>query len=494
MVHGGLELVAALDLRPGERVALVGGGGKTTLAVQLAAAAQGRGWTALFTTTTKLLSPEQGPDAFVVGETDARTLRGYLHERGLLYLARSWLDEWEDTPDGIAQTAPGSRLRKVAGFPPAEMAHLINNLNPDLALVEADGSRHRPFKAPADYEPVIPSTTTLLLVVAGLSVLGQPLVEAAVHRPERVADLGGVSLGTPVDPALVAAVLAHPAGGLKGCPPGARAVAVLAQAKPELLPAGREVARRLLDTGRFERVLLADLHAPDGVGEVWQGDVEKGFRLGPVAWPRVAAVVLAAGQSRRMGQNKLLLPLAGRPLVAHAVAAALGSRAAAVGVVLGAAADQVRAALAGQPVWFLSNPDWARGQATSLRAAIAQLPAWSEGVLFLTGDMPFVAPGHLDRLMEQGRLGVPVVWSGYEGGRGIPAFFGRDTFSALQALQGDVGGRALAGQYAEAVVPADFPPLDVDTAEQYGQACQWLERHSVQDRPSPANHQGERFP
>jgi len=416
----GLELVTALGIRKGECVLLVGSKGKTTLARNLVSAAQRLGWTTLSTTTNNLFAPEQGS---------------------------------------------------------ATLA-MINNLQLDLVLVEMDGSRQGLFKDLSDYEPVIPPKTTLLVMVAGLGVVGQLLDDADVCGLEPVVDLGSVS-SVPVDPALVATVLAHSQGRLKGCPPGVRAVAVLAQATPKRVPAGREIARRLLDAGCFERVLLLDLHATTVAGKVWRGSVADGFQVGPVPGPRVAAVILAAGQSRRLGQNKLLLPLGGRPLIAHAVTAALGSRAAAVSVVLGAAADEVRAALVGQPVGFLENPDWPEGQAASVRAAVAELPAWSTGVLFLTGDMPFVTSAHLDRLLERCRPGVAVVWSGYDGDRGVPALFGPETYAALQQLHGDVGGRALAGQYLEEVVPADFPPLDVDTAEGYQRVRRWWVLHAA---------------
>jgi molybdenum cofactor cytidylyltransferase len=176
-----------------------------------------------------------------------------------------------------------------------------------------------------------------------------------------------------------------------------------------------------------------------------------------------------------MGQDKLLLPLRGRPLIAHGIAAALGSRAADVWIVLGAEGNRVRAALEGLPVRFLDNPDWAEGQAASLRTAVAAATAGTAGLLFLAGDMPFVRPAHLDRLIERLRPGVAVVWSGYGDGQGIPALFGRETFAALELLRGDTGGRALANRFAGEVVPADFPLLDIDTADQYRQACQWLE-------------------
>ena len=92
----------------------------------------------------------------------------------------------------------------------------------DIILNEADGSRMRPFKAPADHEPVVPECTTLLVPMVGVDTLGCPLTEEYVHRPGRVAALAGVEVGVEVTPSIVASVLTHPQGGLKGMPPGAR--------------------------------------------------------------------------------------------------------------------------------------------------------------------------------------------------------------------------------------------------------------------------------
>ena len=104
---------------------------------------------------------------------------------------------------------------------------------------------------------------------------------------------------------------------------------------------------------------------------------------------KVAALVLAAGQSRRMGQaNKLLAPVDGRPMVAHAVDAMLASRADPVIVVTGHQADAVRAALAGRPVIWAHNPDYASGLSSSLAAGLAALPEDAEGVVIGLGDMP----------------------------------------------------------------------------------------------------------
>ena len=101
---------------------------------------------------------------------------------------------------------------KLVGIDPAWLEQLSKQLQVTHILVEADGSRGRPFKAPAAHEPVIPGSADLVVAVVGLSVIGRPLSEEFVHRPERVAALAGCRLGDTVSPAMVAAVLLHPAG------------------------------------------------------------------------------------------------------------------------------------------------------------------------------------------------------------------------------------------------------------------------------------------
>ena len=91
-------------------------------------------------------------------------------------------------------------------------------------LVKADGARMREFKAPAENEPQIPDTADTVIPVASAHVVGEPLDEELVHRPERVADLTGADIGDDVTPEMVGRVLAHPEGGLKGVPPGATVV------------------------------------------------------------------------------------------------------------------------------------------------------------------------------------------------------------------------------------------------------------------------------
>jgi molybdenum cofactor cytidylyltransferase len=187
---------------------------------------------------------------------------------------------------------------------------------------------------------------------------------------------------------------------------------------------------------------------------------------------KVAALVLAAGQSRRMGPaNKLLAPVDGRPMVAHAVDAMLASRADPVIVVTGHQADEVRAALGNRAVVWTHNPDYASGLSSSLAVGLAALPEDAEGVVIGLGDMPRITAAQIDRLIAafnplEGRaIVVPTV----RGKRGNPVLFATRFVPEMRAIGGDVGARHLIGEHAEEVVEIEFDDdgalLDIDTPE-----------------------------
>ncbi|RAI29681.1 nucleotidyltransferase family protein, partial [Rhodoplanes serenus] len=186
---------------------------------------------------------------------------------------------------------------------------------------------------------------------------------------------------------------------------------------------------------------------------------------------RLAAVVLAAGRSTRMGgPNKLLAEIGGRPLVRIAVEAALASRARPVVVVTGHQHEAVAAALAGLPVSLVHNPDHAEGLSTSVRTGIAAVPDDAEGAVVCLGDMPQVGSGLIDRLIaafdpEKGAL---IVIPTIAGQRGNPVVWSRRFFPELGRLTGDVGARNLIAAYQEAVAEVAADPAaatDVDTPE-----------------------------
>ncbi len=185
--------------------------------------------------------------------------------------------------------------------------------------------------------------------------------------------------------------------------------------------------------------------------------------------PSIAAVILAAGRSSRMGaENKLLADVGGRPMVRRVVEAALASAARPVIVVTGHQSAQVRRALDGLAVTLVENPHYADGLSTSLRCGLDAVPEDVDGALIALGDMPGVAASDIDRLIAafnplEGRaICVPSVG----GKRGNPVLWARAFFPEMREVTGDTGARALIAAYGEAVcdVPmaGDGVLVDID--------------------------------
>lgn len=248
-------LAAALGVRDDEVVAFVGGGGKTSAMFRLAREIVERGGRVITTTTTKIFAAQiaLAPASVSAGDATRETVGAALaRHRHVLVIGAT--DTATGKADGVSLELFG-RLRAWC---------------PDAAILnEADGSRMRPFKAPAAHEPVIPAETTLVVPVVGADVFGKPLDADHVHRPELIGVLTGAPPGTPVTPAIVAAVLGHPDGGRKGVPRGARMVVVINKVETlaDRAPA-HDTAERLLRDPAIASVVFTTLRSDEPVLEV----------------------------------------------------------------------------------------------------------------------------------------------------------------------------------------------------------------------------------
>jgi molybdenum cofactor cytidylyltransferase len=476
-----MQLSHALRMDSREVVVLVGGGGKTTLMFRLADELVASGRRVVTTMTTRIFVGQMArAPARLVTEDEATllaelpaTLAAHRH----VIVAGDVIVEQD----------------KVQGVSPALLDRIAAQPAVDALIVEADGSRRLPFKAPAPHEPVIPASATVVVPIVGLDVLGQPLDAGHVHRPEIVAELTGAALGDPVTPAMIAAVLAHLRGGAKGVPPHARLIPFLNKAEDEAtLAAAPEIARLLLKQPRIDSVLIGAAQADDPVREVWG---------------RVGAVVLAAGEAKRFGALKQVLPWRGMPLVAHVADQALRcpdiDR---VAVTVGAGAEQVQETLADRDVRVVPVPDWAEGQSRSVLAGLKALidspditphpPSLTgkgeisapllrgEGmgerfsaILFLLADQPGVSPELLSVLIQRHRETLaPIVAPRHAGQRGNPVLFDRAIFPEFDQLQGDIGARPIIQAHRDAIAWVDWPTpeilQDIDIAADYDPSAQ----------------------
>lgn len=185
----------------------------------------------------------------------------------------------------------------------------------------------------------------------------------------------------------------------------------------------------------------------------------------------VAAVILAAGRSTRMGkQNKLLIPIDGVPMVAHVANAALASRASQVIVVTGHTAPRIEALLASHGTEFVHNSDYKKGMATSLSAGLQALPPHVNAVLVLLGDMPYVRAEHIDQLISVHIDNPDAICVPKHGGqRGNPVLWPRRCFDQMAQLDGDLGARMLLDEHAEYIRFVDIDSAailrDIDTED-----------------------------
>lgn len=184
---------------------------------------------------------------------------------------------------------------------------------------------------------------------------------------------------------------------------------------------------------------------------------------------KIAGVVLAAGQSTRMGVNKLLLPFEGEHLVRRAVRIAIEGGLEPVLAVLGHDAAHVATALAGLSCLVVPNPRHALGLNTSLDAGLAAVHPDDDGALVLLADMPRVTPELVRALVRRRQdTRAPLVASCYGGVVAPPVLFDRSLFGELRGGEGDGRGREVLSRHARELVLVDLPAdalLDVDAAE-----------------------------
>lgn len=243
-------------------IALVGAGGKTSLAYALARELTNDGEFIAFTKTTNVTANTFRRDAQLIVEPDAEDMRRELRRarqsgQRLVGLATGYI-----------------RADLLRGLSPSEVTDLIGAGTVDRMIVEADGARRRVIKAPSEREPNLPADTDTLVAVVSADAMGRPLDEETAHRPVLVSEIAGLEMGAAIGPTHVARLLTSPAGGGKCRPAGARFVCALTWIKDDNRPAAHEAMRLVEATGVADAGLLL-AQGPDGylyVEEGWGAD------------------------------------------------------------------------------------------------------------------------------------------------------------------------------------------------------------------------------
>lgn len=434
-----MKLVDAVRPQPYTRLAIVGAGGKTTVLFRLAEQITGP---VIITASTHLGLDEvkQADHHYTVQRRD-----------DLSPLKKS-------LKDGITLVTGDEGTRKRTDGLSFELLDELNAIayrhNVPL-LIEADGSRRKPLKAPAEYEPPIPEFVDTVIVLAGLNGLFKPLNSDWVHRPERFESLSGLKMGDTITPQAIVNVLVDESGGLKNIPKGAQRIAFLNQVDT---PQQAGIVKGMIKS-------LQKAYEVVFVGRT----LDKGDEV-KAAFVRVAGVVLAAGGSTRMGTLKQLMQWEGQPMVRLAAEKALKAGLDPVLVVTGASYREVQQAVDDLEVQIVHNPDWDKGQSTSVKAGINSLPDGVGGVIFFAVDQPKLPVGFIEALTDlHSRTLAPIVVPLVDHKRGNPVLFDKITFKELSEIEGDVGGRQIFSRYTLTWIPwVDSSVfVDVDTMQDY---------------------------
>jgi molybdenum cofactor cytidylyltransferase len=452
-----MDLVHAMRIGSNESIAFTGAGGKTTALFRLAHLLPSP---VLVTTTTHFAIDQLALADHIIILTDSSNIGKELaNQSGEVILL-------------IGEERQNNRVSGLSSITLQKVDSIARERGISL-LIEADGSRQRPLKAPANHEPVIPNFVDSVVVVAGLSALGKPIAEQWVHRPELFADLVGLKPGDAITSEAIVRALLNTSGGLKGIPPGAKRICLLNQADTKhLQAAANRVAHGLIPD--YWAVIVSSLlvRAQDSKGKDLADGIIKPTVVNDIyaVYEPVGGIVLAAGGSERIGRAKQLLSWRSKPLVRHVALTALSAGFSNLVVVVGSFGEDVKRALDDLPVEIVTNSEWKSGQSTSVHAGLRALPVETGAAVFLLADQPRVSSRLIQTLIEAHSTTLgPVIAPIVDGQRGNPVLFDKSTFSDLLSLKGDTGGRALFSRYPVTWIEWHDPTIiqDIDTENDY---------------------------
>ena len=439
-----MKLKQAFEVARGDVVAFIGAGGKTSVLVGLGYELAEAGWRVLATTTTALAADQLDlfPRAMPC-HADAQSISGALND-----------DQFVLLYDQI-------RRGRVYGPALEWMPKLLDTLDSDVLLVEADTSAGLPFKAPRDDEPRIPLETSLVVPVASLSALGRPLDEDHIYNPQPMIEKYGFAADSPVKSPWLAQVLRDEELGLKGVPKPARVVAFLNQtpARGYLRGRARMIARLALQSERIQAVALGSVRAAEPVHEVQR---------------RVGVIVLAGGRPLPMGQPKALLPWGkGKTIIAHITEQFIRSRMDPICVVTGFCAAAIRATVEPLGVKVVHNHSCKTGEMLPfLQAGLRAMPDNIAAALIALGDQPRIQPKVIYQLLSDYARGRgDWLMPSYQKQRGHPILIGRRYWSEILKLPQTGFLRdvihAHEGKISDVIVDTDSILHDVAAPEAY---------------------------
>lgn len=456
-----MKLQQAFDVARGDVVAFIGAGGKTSVLLAMGYELMEQGWRVLATATTAIEEDQLQLMPHVLHyRANPKTVSAALSEYGFVFL-------YGTVRDG-----------KVYGPAIEWTKQVLDTVDSDVLLVEADTSSGLPFKAPYEGEPVIPRETSLVIPVVSVNAVDTPLDDEHVYNAGAMTERFGFYPGSPVRSPWIAQVLRDEEMGLRGIPEKARVVAFINQTPEDGYLRGRArlIARLALKSPRLNGLALGSARSANPVVEVQR---------------HIGAVVLAGGKSERMGEPKVLLPWTrSKTIIEQIIDQLVKSRLEAIHVVTGYYADDVKQRIRPTGVKVVHNRAYKTGDMLSaLKAGLRTMPDHVAAVLVVPGDQPRLQPKVIYRMLRayaegMGEILVPT----YQTLRGYPVLIGRRYWPEFlnkrqpQSLHDML--LELDDSVVEVAVEHDSVLCDVDTpadyqSERYRAGLQYLSHTSL---------------
>ncbi len=447
-----LSLTGSMQLGEKEIIAVYGGGGKTSLLCRLARELAGLKKKVIFTTTTKIFKPDNIP--CVINSE---------FEGALLSLRRNLQNH-----DVVALGSSLMPNNKLTGIDPSWTGKLLASGVISYILVEADGSAGKPVKGYAPHEPVIPSSSTLIIPLLGIDALGLIPNSRFVHRPELLLKITGSLPGVPLTAEHLLRCLKFMVNLGRNMSPRARIIPLMN--KVDLLREKKTlkiIAKAFRGEPGIELFLFTSLKEKIALQYIF--DLSSHSSM-----PFITCVVLAAGSSTRMGDNKLFLKIKDQTVLDLSLKNVLKSRVNEVILVTRPGTiflPQTQELLNDPRVKIVTNKNYLKGIASSLKTGIAASYPGTQGIIFTLADQPFIPPEVYDLLIKKYAADLSMLtFPLFKGRRGNPVLFDRRAWPQLMLLEGDKGGRQVFSSIPEkekSSVDTPFPGIliDIDTPE-----------------------------
>jgi len=439
-----MQLHQAFNISRGDVVAFIGAGGKTATLLRLGDELRSLGWRVLATTTSTLSADKLAlmPRAMST-HAGEHAISTALSENGFVFLY-----------DAIKQG-------EAFGAKPSWIVRLMDAVDSDVMLIEADGANGLPLKAPYDHEPIFPPETSLVVPTVSLSALGQPLDDNHVYNANAITERYGFPIGGKIRAPWVAQILRDESLGLKGIPNKARVVAYLNGTHTSQYGRGRArlIAKLALKNSRLSSVVMGNARASEPVYEIQRP---------------LGAIVLAAGLSSRMGQSKVLLPWSdNKTIIEHITEQLIRARLEHITIVTGHLANEVKITLSPYEIYIAHNRAYKSGEMlSSIKTGLRAMPSEISACFIVLGDQPQINARVLNDLqMYYAEYGGDLLVPSYQSRRGHPILVGRRYWHEILMLDDKATLRDFITKHEADIhyIPVETDSIlrDVDTPQDY---------------------------